>query len=140
MSDGNKVYNLLITKGEYDPTEQYEFYNGRINEEEDFLYKEYNTLEHELTDELFEKIDVIVLLFGLYKYDKELFDELIAKSKELDIPLLSIRFYGMEAILKELEEKADAVVGWNPHCIINAIETLTDRENWVKPCDIAEDE
>ena len=26
------------------------------------------------------------------------------------------------------------------HCIINAIETLTDRENWVKPCDIAEDE
>ena len=86
------------------------------------------------------KIDVIVLLFGLYKYDKELFDELMAKSKELDIPLLSIRFYGMEAILKELEEKADAVVGWNPHCIINAIESLTDRENWVKPCDIAEDE
>ena len=38
----------------------------------------------------------------------------MAKSKELDIPLLSIRFYGMEAILKELEEKADAVVGWNP--------------------------
>ena len=64
----------------------------------------------------------------------------MAKSKELDIPLLSIRFYGMEAILKELEEKADAVVGWNPHCIINAIETLTDRENWVKPCYIAEDE
>ena len=65
MSDGNKVYNLLITKGEYDPTEQYEFYKGRINEEEDFLYKEYNTLEHELTDELFENLCNCIIIWSL---------------------------------------------------------------------------
>lgn len=45
----------------------------------------------------------------------------------------------MEFILKELEEKSDAVVGWNPHCIINAIETLVDGEDWVKPCGIEEE-
>ena len=42
-------------------------------------------------------------------------------------------------LAKELEEKADAVVGWNPHCIINAIETLVDGEDWAKPCDAVEE-
>ena len=42
----------------------------------------------------------------------------------------------MEYVLKELEQKADAVVGWNPHCIVDAIENLVNGEDWVKPCDI----
>lgn len=134
----NKVYNLLITKGN-DPDNQYEFYKERIDSQNNFSYNEYNTLENDLTDELFNKIDVIILLFGLYRYNQELFDELIIKSKKFNIPLLLIRFFGMEYILKELEEKSDAVVGWNPHCIINAIETLVDGEDWVKPCDIVEE-
>ncbi len=92
-----------------------------------------------MTDELFNEIDIIILLFGLYHYNQELFDELIIKSKEFDVPLLLVRSYGMEYILKELEEKADAAVGWNPHCIINAIETLVDGEDWVKPCGIEEE-
>lgn len=133
-----KTYNILITKGEYDPIDQYEFYKKRIDSQKDFSYTEYNTLEDDLTDELFNEIDVIILLFGLYHYNNELFDELINKSKEFDVPLLLIRSYGMELILKELEEKSDAVVGWNPHCIIDAIETLVDGEDWVKPCDSAD--
>ena len=140
MSDNNhenRVYNLIITKGN-DPDNQYEFYKERIDSQNDFSYIEYNTLDDDLTDELFDKIDVIILLFGLYRYNQELFEELIAKSNEFNIPLLLIRFFGMEYILKELEEKSDAVVGWNPHCITNAIETLVDGENWVKPCDIEE--
>lgn len=141
MSDENfenKIYNILITKGN-DPDNQYGFYKERIDSQKDFLYNEYNTLENDLTDELFEKIDVIILLFGLYSNNQELFDELINKSKEFDVPLLLIRFFGMEFILKELEEKCDAVVGWNPHCIIDAIETLVNGEDWVKPCDIADE-
>lgn len=134
----NKVYNLLITKGN-DPDNQYGFYKERIDSQKDFLYNEYNTLDNELTDELFNGIDVIILLFGLYQNNQELFDELISKSKEFDIPLLLIRFFGMEYILKELEEKCDAVVGWNPHCIIDAIETLVNGRDWVKPCDIVEE-
>lgn len=137
MSEG-KVYRLLITKGN-DPDNQYEFYKERIDSQNDFSYVEFNTLDDDLTDELFGKVDVIILLFGLYRYNQELFDELICKSKEFNIPLLLIRFFGMEYILKELEEKADAVVGWNPHCIVDAIETLVDGENWVKPCDIVEE-
>ncbi len=139
MTDENKVYNILITKGEYDPINQYDFYKERIDSQKDFSYNEYNTLESDLTDELFNETDIIILLFGLYHYNQELFDELIIKSKEFDVPLLLVRSYGMEYILKELEEKADAAVGWNPHCIINAIETLVDGEDWAKPCDAVEE-
>ena len=138
MSEG-KVYNLLITRG-IDPDNQYEFYKERIDGQRDFLYNEYNTIENELTEELFEKVDVVVLLFGLFNDNKELFKELIAKSKQYNVPLLLIRFFGMEYVLKELEEISDAVVGWNPHCIVDAIETLVDGEDWVKPCDISEEE
>lgn len=129
MSEG-KVYNLLITRG-IDPDNQYEFYKERIDSQRDFLYNEYNTIENELTEELFEKVDVVVLLFGLFNDNKELFKELIAKSKQYNVPLLLIRFFGMEYVLKELEEISDAVVGWNPHCIVDAIETLVDSEDWV---------
>ena len=131
MSEG-KVYNLLITRG-IDPDNQYEFYKERIDSQRDFI-------ENELTEELFEKVDVVVLLFGLFNDNKELFKELIAKSKQYNVPLLLIRFFGMEYVLKELEEISDAVVGWNPHCIVDAIETLVDGEDWVKPCDISEEE
>ena len=106
------------------------------------MTKQSTTSEHSLQDytDLFNEIDVIVLLFGLYHNNPELFDELIDKSKEFNVPILLIRFFGMEYILKELEEKADVVVGWNPHCIVDAIETLVDGENWVKPCDVVEED
>lgn len=138
MPDEKRVYKLLITKG-IDPDGQYDFYKERIDSQRDFSYIEYNTEENELTDDLFNDIDVIVLLFGLYHDNQELFEELLDKSKEFDVPILLVRFFGMEFILKELEEKSDAVVGWNPHCIVDAIETLVDGEDWVKPCDIAEE-
>ena len=135
----NKVYNILITKGEFDPLGQYDFYKKRIDSQEDFFYNEFNTLENDLTEELFDGIDVVILLFGLYHYNQDLFDELIIKSREFNVPLLLVRSYGMELILKQLEEKSDAVVGWNPHCIIDAIETLVNGEDWVKPCDVADE-
>lgn len=65
----NKVYNLLISKG-IDSYDEYEFYKERINSEKEFKWNEYNTQDNELTDELFEKIDVIVLLYGLYHQNK----------------------------------------------------------------------
>ncbi|WP_298520272.1 nuclease [uncultured Methanobrevibacter sp.] len=140
MSDENekRVYKLLITKG-IDPDDQYGFYKERIDSQNDFSYIEYNTLENDLTDDLFNEIDVIVLLFGLYHNNKEVFDGLFEKYKEFNVPILLIRFFGMEFILKELEEKSDAVVGWNPHCIVDAIETLVDGEDWIKPCDVGEE-
>lgn len=142
MSNENpekKVYNLLISKG-FDSFNEYEFYTERINSQKDFLWNEYNTEDDVLNDDLFNKIDVIVLLYGLYHDNKDICDELIDKSKELNIPLLFVRSYGVEYVIEEIVEKADAVVGWNPHCIIDAIETLVKgEEGWIKPCDI-EDE
>ena len=135
----NKVYNLLISKG-IDSYEEYEFYKERINSEKEFKWNEYNTQDNELTDELFEKIDVIVLLYGLYHQNKEICDELIDKSLEYDIPLLFVRSFGVEYVVEEIVEKADAVVGWNPLCIIDAIQTLVKgEEEWIKPCDIEEE-
>ena len=142
MSNENpekKVYNLLISKG-FDSFNEYEFYTERINSQKDFLWNEYNTEDDVLNDDLFNKIDVIVLLYGLYHDNKDICDELIDKSKELNIPLLFVRSYGVEYVIEEIVEKADAVVGWNPHCIIDAIETIVKgEEGWIKPCDI-EDE
>ena len=142
MSDENqekKVYNLLITKG-IDSYNEYDFYKERINSQGDFLWNEYNTEECELNEDLFNRIDVMVLLYGLYHDNKEICDDLIDKSKEYDIPLLFVRSFGVEYVLPEIEEQADAVVGWNPHCIIDAIKTLVNGdEEWIKPCDI-EDE
>ena len=142
MSNENpekKVYNLLISKG-FDSFNEYEFYTERINSQKDFLWNEYNTEDDVLNDDLFNKIDVIVLLYGLYHDNKDICDELINKSEELNIPLLFVRSYGVEYVIDGIVEKADAVVGWNPHCIIDAIETLVKgEEEWIKPCDI-EDE
>ena len=123
----NKVYNLLISKG-IDSYNEYEFYKERINSQDDFLWNEYNTQDNELNEELFEKVDVIVLLYGLYHQNKEICEELIEKSQEYDIPLLFIRSFGVEYVIDEVVEKADAVVGWNPHCIIDAIKTLVNGE------------
>ena len=132
MSDENqnKVYNLLISKG-IDSYNEYDFYKERINSQKEFKWNEYNTQDNELNDDLFEKIDVIVLLIC---------DELIDKSKEYGIPLLFIRSFGVEYVIEEIVEKADAVVGWNPHCIIDAIQTLVNgEEEWIKLCDIEEE-
>ena len=128
-----RTYTLLITKGN-DPDGQYDFYKERIDSQNDFSYIEYNTEDNDLTDEVFEETDVIVMLFGLYHSNQELFEELFEKSREFDVPVLLVRFFGMEFILKELEERSDAVVGWNPHCIVDAIETLVEGNDWEKPC------
>ncbi|MBE6501282.1 MAG: nuclease [Methanobrevibacter thaueri] len=133
----DKTYKLLITKGN-DPDDQYGFYKERIDSQNDFSYIEYNTEDNDLTDEVFEDVDVIVMLFGLYHNNQEMFEELFEKSKEFGVPVLLVRFFGMEYILKELEERSDAVVGWNPHCIVDAIETLVNGKDWVKPCDTGE--
>lgn len=129
----DRTYTLLITKGN-DPDGQYDFYKERIDSQNDFSYVEYNTEDNDLTDDVFEEADVIVMLFGLYHSNQELFEELFEKSREFDVPVLLVRFFGMEYILKELEERSDAVVGWNPHCIVDAIETLVEGNDWEKPC------
>ena len=134
----DRTYKLLITKGN-DPDDQYGFYKERIDSQNDFSYIEYNTEDNDITDEVFEDVDVIVMLFGLYHNNQEMFDDLFKKSKEFDVPILLVRFFGMEFVLKELEVKSDAVVGWNPHCIVDAIETLVKGKDWVKPCDVADD-
>ena len=90
-----RTYTLLITKGN-DPDGQYDFYKERIDSQNDFSYIEYNTEDNDLTDEVFEEADVIIMLFGLYHSNQELFEELFEKSREFDVPVLLVRFFGMD--------------------------------------------
>ena len=108
MSDENqnKVYNLLISKG-IDSYNEYDFYKERINSQKEFKWNEYNTQDNELNDDLFEKIDVIVLLYGLYHQNKEICDELIDKSKEYGIPLLFIRSFGVEYVIETFSNEGN---------------------------------
>ena len=77
-----RTYTLLITKGN-DPDGQYDFYKERIDSQNDFSYTEYNTEDNDLTDEVFEEADVIVMLFGLYHSNQELHTALLMQSKPL---------------------------------------------------------
>ena len=114
----NKVYNLLISKG-IDSYDEYEFYKERINSEKEFKWNEYNTQDNELTDELFEKIDVIVLLYGLYHQNKEICDELIDKSLEYDIPLLFVRSFGVEYVVEVKKSGSSHVTLKRNHKFLN---------------------
>ncbi len=120
----NKIYNLIITQG-IDSENEYKIFTERLYSKPDFLWTESYAREYEhFGEKFFEKVDIIVLLSGLYNDNKEMFDVLVKKAEEFDIPLLLVRPYGLEEVPLNLEEKAKSVVGWNANCIIDDIRAI----------------
>ncbi|ADC46958.1 hypothetical protein mru_1107 [Methanobrevibacter ruminantium M1] len=120
----NKIFNLIITQG-IDSENEYKIFTERLYSKPDFLWTESFARDYApFGEQFFSKVDIIVLLSGLYNDNKELFDTLIKKSEEFDIPLLLVRPYGMEIVPEELEEKVKSVVGWNANCIIDDIKSI----------------
>lgn len=76
--------------------------------------------------EFFEKIDVIILLAGLYNNNKENFNDLIEASKNFDIPIVLVRPHGLEEVPESLEKEASTIVGWNANCIVDAIKNAEE--------------
>ncbi len=62
-------------------------------------------------EDFFSKVDIIVILSGIYNYNQIYINTLIKKAEEFDIPILLVRPYGMEIVPEELEAKATSVVG-----------------------------
>lgn len=122
----NKIYRLIISNG-YDKNKEYMKFIEQIYSKNDFLWKESISASYSTANkEFFEKINVIILLAGLYTHNKETFNDLIKASKKYSIPIVLVRPYGLEEVPENLEKEASTIVGWNANCIIDAIKNAEE--------------
>lgn len=121
MAKEEKIYRLIISNG-YDKNKEYMQFIEQIYSKTDFLWKESISASYSTANkEFFEKIDVIILLAGLYNHNKETFNDLLKASEKYDIPLVLVRPKGAEEVPENLEKEASTIVGWNANCIVDAI-------------------
>lgn len=125
----DKIYNLIISNG-FDRENEYRQFIKKIYSKPEFLWKEsisgsYSTA----SPEFYNKVDAIILLAGLYKDNKDTFDELLEASEIYNIPIVLVRPYGAEEVPEKLEEKAKTIVGWNANCIIDAIKNAINLDD-----------
>ncbi|SDA39708.1 nuclease [Methanobrevibacter millerae] len=117
----DKIYNLIISNGT-DFNREYAQFTEKLFSKTDFLWKESISSSYSTAGEQFYgKVDRIILLAGLYKNNKESFDDLIEAGEKYNIPIILVRPYGLEEVPVNLEEKAAMIVGWNANCIVDAI-------------------
>lgn len=124
----NKIYNLIITRG-IDQENEYGKFTEKLYSRPDFLWTESMARDYApFGESFFKKVDVIVILSGIYNYNQMHIDILIQKAEEFEIPILLVRPYGMEIVPEELEAKATSVVGWNANCIIDDIRSIVNGD------------
>ena len=124
----NNIYNLIITRG-IDQENEYGQFTEKLYSKPDFLWTESMARDYApFGEDFFKKVDVIVVLSGIYNYNQMHIDILIEKAEEFDIPILLVRPYGMEIVPEELEKKAKAVVGWNANCIVDDIRSIVNGD------------
>lgn len=117
----DKIYNLIITSG-VDPKNEYGQFTEKLFSKVEFLWKESMSGSYSLAgDAFYQKVDRIIMLSGLYNYNKELFEDLLAASEKYGIPIVLVRPLDVEEVPEILEEKAATIVGWNANCIIDSI-------------------
>ena len=122
----DKIYNLIITNG-FDKNNEYAQFTEKLFSKVDFLWKESVSASYSTAgDAFFNKVDCIILLAGLYKDNKETFDDLLEAAEKYDIPLVLVRPYGLEEVPEELESKAATIVGWNGNCIVDSINSADE--------------
>ncbi|MBQ6628449.1 MAG: nuclease [Methanobrevibacter sp.] len=122
----DKIYNLVISNG-IDKKNEYGQFTEKLFSKVDFLWKESISGSYaHASEQFYSKVDRIVLLAGLYKDNKELFDTLLDASEKYDIPIILVRPLGLEEVPIELEEKAATIVGWNANCIIDSVKNADE--------------
>ncbi len=122
----DKIYNLVISNG-IDKKNEYGQFTEKLFSKVDFLWKESISGSYaHASEQFYSKVDRIVLLAGLYKDNKELFDALLDASEKYDIPIILVRPLGLEEVPIELEEKAATIVGWNANCIIDSVKNADE--------------
>ena len=124
----NKIYNLIITRG-IDQENEHGQFTEKLYSKPDFLWTESMARDYApFGESFFKKVDVIVVLSGIYNYNQVHIDILIEKAEEFNIPILLVRPYGMEIVPEELEAKATSVVGWNANCIVEHIRSIVSGD------------
>lgn len=122
----DKIYNLIISKG-IDMKNEYGQFTEKLFSKVDFLWKESLSGSYaHAGDEFYGKVDRIILLSGLYKDNKELFEDLLKAGETYEIPIILVRPLGLEEVPEILEEKAATIVGWNANCIVDSIKNAKE--------------
>ncbi|WP_458403599.1 nuclease [Methanobrevibacter sp.] len=117
----DKIYNLIITQGT-DLKNEYGQFTEKLYSKVDFLWKESISGSYAHAGEAFySNVDRIILLAGIYKDNKELFESLLEAGEKYNIPIVLVRPLGLEEVPEILESKAATIVGWNANCIIDSI-------------------
>lgn len=117
----DKIYNLIITQGT-DLKNEYGQFTEKLYSKVDFLWKESISGSYAHAGESFySNVDRIILLAGIYKDNKELFESLLEAGEKYNIPIVLVRPLGLEEVPEILESKAATIVGWNANCIIDSI-------------------
>ncbi|MCC7553177.1 MAG: TIR domain-containing protein [Methanobacteriaceae archaeon] len=125
----NKIYNLIISNGTDENNERNQFLE-KIYSKTDFLWTESVSSSYlTASDDFFNKVDVVIILSGLYTNNKEKIDELIEASIKNNKAILLVRPFGMEEVPENLEEIATAIVGWNANCVIGDIKSIVSRDD-----------
>ncbi len=124
----NKIYNLLISRGESKSNDHKQFYE-KLYSKTDFLWKESVAASYShMPESFFNKIDVIIILSGVYNNNKDEIDDIINASKHYNIPIVLIRPYGVEEVPENLESIATTIIGWNANCIVDEIKNVVNGE------------
>ena len=122
----DKIYNLIISNG-IDKNNEYGQFTEKLFSKVEFLWKESISAAYATAgDKFYQKIDAIILLAGLYKDNKETFNELTDAAQKYNIPIVLVRPYGLEEVPIELEEKSATIVGWNANCIVDSIKNSNE--------------
>ncbi|MCL2116681.1 MAG: TIR domain-containing protein [Methanobrevibacter sp.] len=121
----DKIYNLLISKG-IDGNSEYSNFVEKLYSKNDFLWKESVAgFYSNLSENFFSKIDVIVILSGLYSKNKEDIDNIVEAAIKYKKPIVLVKPQGMEDIPENLEKVVTDIVGWNANCIIDTLKEAT---------------
>ena len=70
--------------------------------------------------------DAIIVLAGLWKAKREELMGAVNIALKSSKPIITVRPYGLENVPPELEAVSSEIVGWNPHCIRDAVEDALD--------------
>ena len=131
----DKIYNLLISNGN-DPNNEYPKFVEKLYSKTDFLWKESAAGNYEhMSENFLKKLDVVIILSGLYEDNKKDIDNIVKAGKEFKIPIILVRPYGLEEVPESLESVATALVGWNANCIVDTIKGSLGLESEGQ-CDI----
>jgi vacuolar-type H+-ATPase subunit F/Vma7 len=123
----DKIYNLLISKG-IDGNGEYSKFVEKIYAKNDFLWKESVAgFYSSLSENFFNKIDVIIILSQLYSQNKEEFDKIIEAAIEFKKPIVVIKPQEKENLPENLEKIATSIVGWDVNTIIDTLKEVSEN-------------